>query len=145
MAAICGSGKRFSDSWPHSIKIVFADHVVLCYTKGSVVHCQASVITGRRRKGKGSVGPFRYNYYCEPTKDPALIRDMAFIFVIMLFSPATNETRRLYESSRNSRQYGMFIPSAGQPSCCETHKWEENRASFSHKTEYQCSNTDLLF
>ena len=47
-------------------------------------------ITGRRRKGKGVVGPFRYNYYCgPPTKDPASIRDPAFIFVILLFLPAT--------------------------------------------------------
>ena len=31
----------------------------------------------------------RYNYYCEPTKDLALIRDLVFIFVIMLFSLST--------------------------------------------------------
>ena len=33
--------------------------------RGSVVCCQVSVIyiTGRRRKGKGLVGPHRYNYY----------------------------------------------------------------------------------
>ena len=60
--------------------------MVLYYTKGlcrplsGVYH-----ITGKRRKGKGLVGPFRlYDYYCGPTKDPA------FIFVIMLlFPPAT--------------------------------------------------------
>ena len=48
-------------------------------------------ITERRRKGKGLILPCicRYNYYCGPTKDPALIRDLAFIFVIMLFSLAT--------------------------------------------------------
>ena len=46
-------------------------------------------ITARRRKGKGSLGSFTDNCYCEPTKDPALIRDPAFIFVIMLFYPAT--------------------------------------------------------
>ena len=28
-----------------------------------------------------------YNYYCGPTKDLALIRDPAFISVIMLFPP----------------------------------------------------------
>ena len=68
------------------VEIIFADHMVLYYMKGSVVRCH---IIGRRRKGKGSsVGPSRYNY-CEPTKDPALIQDPAFIFVIMLFSPAT--------------------------------------------------------
>ena len=55
----------------------------LCCVLSGVCH-----ITGRRRKGKGLVGPFRYNYYREPTKDPALIRDPAYIFVIMLFSPA---------------------------------------------------------
>ena len=46
-------------------------------------------ITGRRRKGKVLVGPFRYNYYCGLTKDTALIRDPVFIFVIMLFPLAT--------------------------------------------------------
>ena len=82
--------KWFSDSWPHSVKILHTDHMVLYYTKelcrplSGVCH-----IPGRRRKGKGLVEPFRCNYYCGPTKDPALIRDPAFIFVIMLFSPAT--------------------------------------------------------
>ena len=31
------------------------------------------------------------NYYCGPTKDSALIRDPASIFVIMLFPPATKQ------------------------------------------------------
>ena len=59
-------------------------HEGFCRALSGVCH-----ITGRRRKGKGSVGPFRYNYYCETTKEPALIRDPVFIFVITLFSPAT--------------------------------------------------------
>ena len=46
-------------------------------------------ITGRRRKEKGLVGSFRYNYYCGSTEDWALIQDPVFIFVIILFSPAT--------------------------------------------------------
>ena len=33
--------------------------------------------------------PCKYNYYCGPTKDPALIRDPVFIFAIMLIPPAT--------------------------------------------------------
>ena len=83
---------QIRDSWPYSVEILFTDHVVLYYTKGlcyplsGVCH-----ITGRRRKGKGLVAPFRYNYYCGPTKDPALIRDPAFIFVIMLFPLASKQ------------------------------------------------------
>ena len=90
--AVRGSDKGFSDSWPHSIENLFTGHVALYYTKGlccllsGVCH-----ITGRRRKGKGLVGPFRYNYYCGPTKDLALIQDQAFICVIMLFPPATKQ------------------------------------------------------
>ena len=61
-------------SWPYSVEILFiADHAVLYYTKG--LYCPLSGvyhITGRR-KGKGLVGPFRYDYYCGTTKDPALI------------------------------------------------------------------------
>ena len=45
--------------------------------RGSVICCQMSVILleeqGRTRKGKGLVVPCRFNYYCEPTKDKALI------------------------------------------------------------------------
>ena len=70
----------------HSVEVLFADHMVLYYMKGL---CRALSgvchITGRRRNGKDSVGIFRYNYYCGPTKDPA------FISVIMLFSPATKQ------------------------------------------------------
>ena len=73
----------------------------LCHLLSGICH-----ITGRRRKGKGLVAPFRYNDYCGPTKDPALIRDPAFILVIMLFSRPLNETRHLYKTSRNLRQYG---------------------------------------
>ena len=40
-------------------------------------------------KGKGLKVPYKYNYYRGPTKDPALIRDPPFIFVVMLFPPAT--------------------------------------------------------
>ena len=42
--AVCGSGKRFSDSWLHSVEVIFANHMVLYYMKGSIVCCQASVI-----------------------------------------------------------------------------------------------------
>ena len=79
-------------SWPHSVEILFTDHVVLYNTKGpysplsGVCH-----ITGRRRKEKGLVVPCRYNYYSGSTKDPVLIQDPAFIFVIMLFSLATKQ------------------------------------------------------
>ena len=71
--AVRGSDKRFSDRL-HSVEILFTDNVVLYYTKelyrplSGVCHT-----TGRRGKGKGLVGPFRYNYYCGPTKDLALI------------------------------------------------------------------------
>ena len=72
--------------------------------------CQVSVILlGEGGKEKGSVGPFRYHYYCEPTKDLALSQDPAFIFVIMLFSRPLNETRHLYETVDNLRQYGIKI------------------------------------
>ena len=53
--------------------------------------CQASVILLGEGGKEGSVGPFRYHYYCESTTDQVLIRDQAFIFVIMLFSPATKQ------------------------------------------------------
>ena len=66
-----------------------SDHEVLYYMKGLCRLLSGVHITGRRRKRKGLVGLFRYNYYCGPMKDPALIRDPAFIFVIMLFPPAT--------------------------------------------------------
>ena len=57
--------------------------------RGSVVCCPVAHITGRRRKEKGLEVPCKYNYYSGPTKDPALIQDPTFIFVIMLFPPAT--------------------------------------------------------
>ena len=104
-----GSDKGFSDSFLHSVRNLFTDHVVLYYTKGpcrqlsSVCH-----ITGRRRKGKGLKVSCKYNYYCGPRKDPALIQDPAFIFVIMLFPQPLNETRRLYKTSHNSRQYSSY-------------------------------------
>ena len=70
---IC-SDKWFSDSWLNSVEILFTDHVVLYYTKGFCHPLSGfCCITGRRRKGKGLVVPCRYNYYCEPTKDPVLI------------------------------------------------------------------------
>ena len=90
--AIRGSDKRFSNVWPLSIGYLVTDHMVLYYTKGlcrplsGICH-----ITGRRGKGKGSVVPSKFNYYCEPIKDPVLIRDLAFIFAIMLFPPATKQ------------------------------------------------------
>ena len=45
----------------------------------------------KEEKKRLKVGPSRYNYYCVPTKDQALIRDLAFIFVIMLFPLATKQ------------------------------------------------------
>ena len=77
-----------SDSWPHSVEILFTG--VLYYMKGlcrplsGVYHN-----TGRSRKGKGLVVPCKYNYCCGPTKDQALIQNLAFIFLIILFPPAT--------------------------------------------------------
>ena len=58
---------------------------------------------------KGLEVPSKYNDYCGPTKYHALIRDPTFIFAIMLFSWPLNETRYLYKTDRNSRQYGMYI------------------------------------
>ena len=63
-----------TDGWPHSVEALFTDHVVLCYTKG-LCHPLPGVCnsSGNSRKGKGLVVPCRYNYYCRPTKDSALI------------------------------------------------------------------------
>ena len=35
----------------------------------------------------------KYIYYYKSTNDPAFIQDLEFIFAIMLFPPALNETR----------------------------------------------------
>ena len=72
--------KGFSDSWGYSVRNLFTDHVVLYYMKGlcRLLSCICH-ITGRRKKGKGLEVPCNYNYYCGPTKDPALIRDQAFL------------------------------------------------------------------
>ena len=77
---------------PLKLSLLTVDHVVLYYTE-SFCHPLSGVyhITVRRRKGKGLVGPFRYDYYCGPTKDPALIGVPAFIFVILLFPPASKQ------------------------------------------------------
>ena len=97
-------------SWPHSVGDLFTDHMVLYYTKG-LCHPLSSVchITGRRRKGKGLEVPCKYNYYCGPTKDPMLIWELVFIFVIMLILRPLNETRHLYGTGRNLRQYDIFF------------------------------------
>ena len=77
---------------PSKLSLLTVDHVVLYYMErfcrplSGVYH-----ITVRRRKGKGLVGPFRYDYYCGPIKDPALIRVPAFIFVILLFPPVSKQ------------------------------------------------------
>ena len=71
--------------------------------RGSVVHCPAAHITGRRRKGKGLEISYKYDYYGGPTKDPTLIQDPTIIFAIILFPPPLNETRQLYETGCNSR------------------------------------------
>ena len=71
-------------------------------------------ITGRRRKRKGSVGPFRYNYYCEPTKDPVLIRDLIPIIACIrpLFAnPVTNRNDKKV-TKQDIRYYS--IDSKGQ-------------------------------
>ena len=81
-----GSDKRFSDSWLHSGKILFTDDVVLYYKKGLCrLLSGVCYITGRRKKGKGIVGLFKYNYYCGLTIDPA------FIIYIMLYPPTTKQ------------------------------------------------------
>ena len=80
-----------SYSWLQSVRNLFKDHMTLYYMKGlGVCH-----ITGRRRKGKGLEVSCKYNYYCGPTKFPALIRDPAFIFVIMQFCPANKRDQAL--------------------------------------------------
>ena len=90
--------------------LVATDHVVLYYMKGLCRPLSGTYhITGRRRKGKGLVGPFRYDYYCGPTKDPALIQDPAFIFGVMLFPQPLKKTRHLYETGRNSKQCEGYI------------------------------------
>ena len=52
--------------------------------------------------------PYRYNYYCGPTKDLVLIRDPVFVFVITLFPPATERDQAFYETGRNSRQQSIY-------------------------------------
>ena len=82
--AVSGSDKGFSDSWPHSVRNLFTDHVVLYYTKG--LCCPLSGvchITGKRRKGKGLQVPCKYNYYCGPTKDPT--------FIVIMLLPTKQE------------------------------------------------------
>ena len=87
-----------------------ADHVVLYYTKGlccllsGVYH-----IIGRRRNGKGLVGPFRYNYYCGPTRPSINSRPGIYFCYNAISLRPLNETRHLYETSRNLRQYGMYV------------------------------------
>ena len=44
-----------------------------------------------KKERKGLEVQSEYNYCCGPTKDPALIQDPAFIFVIMLFPSATKQ------------------------------------------------------
>ena len=89
---VSGSDKRFSDSWLHSGKNLFTDDVVLYYKKGLCrLLSGVCYITGRRKKGKGLVGLFKYNYYCGLTIDPALIWDLAFIIYIMLYPPTTKQ------------------------------------------------------
>ena len=74
--------------WQHSVGNLFTDHMVLykgvCRPLSSICH-----IAERRRKAKGLEVQCKHNYYCGPTKDQALIRDLTFIFVIMLIPPLT--------------------------------------------------------
>ena len=60
--------KGFSGSEPYSVVKLFMGHIVLYYTKGSVV-CK---ITGRRRNRKGLEVPCK-NIYYRSTKDTAFI------------------------------------------------------------------------
>ena len=46
-------------------------------------------ITGRRRKEKGLVGLFRYNYYCGPHKRPGVNSRPGIYFCYNAISPAT--------------------------------------------------------
>ena len=76
----------------HTPSKVYLPQIMWYYItrRGSVVCCQASIsYYWEKEERKGLVGQFRYDYYCGPTKDPALIRDPTFIFVILLFPPAT--------------------------------------------------------
>ena len=50
-------------------------------------------MTGRRKKGKGLEVPCKHNYYFGPEKDPVLIRDLVFVFVIMLFPPTSKQDK----------------------------------------------------
>ena len=91
------------------IKILFTDHMALYYMKELIIRCQTSIILlgegekhGEKEKDHLDIA----SYYCGSTKDPVLIRDPAFNFVIMLFPQPLNGTRRLYETACNLRQYG---------------------------------------
>ena len=94
--------------------------MVLYYTKGL---CRPLLDvcngTGRRREGKGLVvtGPCRYNYYCGPTKDPAVIGDPAFIFNLMLFPPATKRDHKLVLSCTCLDIYKQVCIKAALCSC----------------------------
>ena len=83
-----------SDRRPHSVEILFTDHIVLYYTKGLCgLLSGICYITRRTRKRIGLVVLCGYNYYCGLTKDQSLIRDLAFTFDIMLFPQATKQDR----------------------------------------------------
>ena len=99
-----------SDSGPHSIGRLFTDQMALYYMKG-LYHRLFGIyhITGKRRKGKGSKVPCQYIYYNGFTNNLTFHGDLAFIFVIMLFSQPLNKIRYLYDTGHNSRQYGMYL------------------------------------
>ena len=92
---------------PSKLSLLTVDHVVLYYMEefcrplSGVYH-----ITVRRRKGKGLVGPFRYDYYCGPIKDLALIQVPALFLLYCYLPQPVNKTRCLYKAGHNSRQYG---------------------------------------
>ena len=73
-----------------------------CCLLSSIYH-----ITGRR-KGKGLEVPYKYNYYAGPTKEPVLIQDPALILLQCYFPRPLNDTRHLYETGYNLRQYGTY-------------------------------------
>ena len=87
--AIRGSDKGFSDRWLHWLqwKPIHRSHGITLHE--GAVSSGVCHITGRRRKRIGLEVPSEYNYYCGATKHLALIQDLALIFVIMLFPPAT--------------------------------------------------------
>ena len=96
-------GQTLSENLFHTNYVVFYYMQSFCHPLSIVCH-----ITGRRKKGEGLEVQCKHNYYGS-TKDLAFIRDPAFIFVIMLAPQPLYESRPLYKTGRNSRQYGIHL------------------------------------